>query len=127
MEEKPFGVQVTEIDPGEIRTGIVRSTRMAEIFREGKSLYPEVYEEYGALVEKLMSQAPTPESVAEVVWKAVIEPRTKRHYLVNRGSRLTRALRWLLPSATWEWILGRVFKWSRFPENAEMIPKAIRR
>jgi NAD(P)-dependent dehydrogenase (short-subunit alcohol dehydrogenase family) len=116
MEENPSGVQVTEINPGEIKTNVVNSARMAYGYRNGKTTYLEVYKEYDALVRKGMVKAPSPDVVANVVMKALSDQKTKRHYFVDQRSRCTIILRWLLPSRWCEWFIGRYFKWSRNPK-----------
>jgi NAD(P)-dependent dehydrogenase (short-subunit alcohol dehydrogenase family) len=120
MEERPLGVQVTEINPGEVKTNIVNAARMAEAYRKGTTAYPEIYKEYEILVKKGMEKAPSPNAVAEVILCALNAPNTKRRYFVNGGGCCTIFLRWLLPSMWCEKIIGFFFKWSRFPEDSSL-------
>ena len=115
MEEKPLGVQVTEINPGEIKTNIVKAARMAEAYRKGTTVHPEIYKEYEDLVKKRMAKAPLPDAVAKAVLSALNASKTKRRYFITGGGRFTMFLRWLLPSMWCEGIIGCFFKWSRFP------------
>jgi short-subunit dehydrogenase len=118
MEEKPMGVQVTEVNPGMIRTDILNASRLAEAYQNGKSSIPQAYQEYEKMVRKMMKRAPLPKEVAEVVWKTLMEVRTERHYFVNRDSRWMLMAKWLLPTSTWEWIISRSFSWCKNPNHS---------
>jgi hypothetical protein len=50
------------------------------------------------------------------VLKALSDRTMKRRYLVKFEDRVLYILRWLLPDALWEWNLGLMFPWSRFPK-----------
>jgi NAD(P)-dependent dehydrogenase (short-subunit alcohol dehydrogenase family) len=121
MEEKPLGVQITEINPGVVKTNIVNAAHMAEAYRKGTTAYPEIYKEYEALVKKGMTKAPSPDAVAEVVLSALNASKTKRRYFVNAGGRFSVFVRWLLPSIWCERIIGCFFKWSRFPKDSNLV------
>lgn len=119
MEEGPWGVQVSEIDPGEIRTGIESSARLAERRRLGTTRHGSIYDAFEGEVRSVMEQAPPPEAVAEVAWKALRDRRMRRYYLVNRSSRISRLIQWVLPDAAWEYLLARHFTWCRWPRKGD--------
>lgn len=118
LEARPFGVEVTEINPGEIKTSIVHNTRRGEKVLSSKSPYTPFTREFEKLVRGRFETAAPVERLVGTVLKALDDRTMKRRYLVRAGDRFVYLLRWLLPDAVWEWGLTRAFPWSRFPKGS---------
>ena len=117
LEARPFGVEVAEINPGEIRTSIVQNTRMGEKVLSAKSPYTPFTRQFEGFAKQRFESAAPVELLVKVVLQALDDHPMKRRYLVKGDDKATYFIRWLLPDALWEWGLTRIFSWSRFPKN----------
>jgi NAD(P)-dependent dehydrogenase (short-subunit alcohol dehydrogenase family) len=117
LEARPFGVQVAEINPGEVQTSVVRNTRMGEKVLSAKSPYTSFTRSFEKFAMDRFKKAAPVEKLVSTVLKALNDGAMKRRYLVKPGDYAAYYLRWLLPDAVWEWILTRAFPWSRFPKD----------
>ncbi|HJT24203.1 MAG TPA: SDR family oxidoreductase [bacterium] len=115
MEARPWGVEVAEVNPGEIRTSVVQNTRMGERVLSEKSPYTPFTRQFEKFAKERFEKAAPVEKLVKVVLKALGPRPMKRRYLVKPDDYATYYLRWLLPDALWEWGLGKMFSWSRFP------------
>ena len=115
LELAPFGVQVTEVDPGEFKTNIVSVTRRVRGVSP-KSAYGKFYGNFETYVEREFGKAPAPVGVARVVVKALESTRMGRRYLVKPSDRMIWFLKWLLPDVLWLWILGKAIPVPPGPE-----------
>ena len=113
MEARPWGVEVAEVNPGEIRTDVVRNTRMGEGVYSTRSPYNVFTRQFENFSRERFKKAAPVEKLVKVVLKALGQTPMKRRYLVKTDDYATYYLRWLLPDALWEWGLGRMFPWSR--------------
>ena len=115
METRPWGIEVAELNPGEIKTSVVQNARTGKRVKSPKSPYASFTKFFeGFEVDRFKKAAPV-EKLVKVVLKALEDRPLKRRYLVKMDDRVTYFLRWLLPDALWEWGLGRMIPWSRFP------------
>jgi NAD(P)-dependent dehydrogenase (short-subunit alcohol dehydrogenase family) len=115
LELRPFGVRVSIIEPGSIRTPIwTRSAEHAdEIIAAADATLDELYGDRIALFRQLALQrgaggAP-PEKVARVVLEALTAERPRTRYLVGRDARL-RASFEHLPDRLRDRVYERVLK-----------------
>jgi NAD(P)-dependent dehydrogenase (short-subunit alcohol dehydrogenase family) len=111
MEEGSLGVQVTEINPGLIRTNIAAATRRSGGAGARKAPRLKLLEDFDSYIQRGMEKALLPERVAETIGRALEAKRTRRFYLVNPGSRLTYLLKWILPDACWEALIAKSLHW----------------
>ena len=114
MEARPWGVEVAEVNPGEIRTSVVQNTRMGERVLSAQSPYTPFTRQFENFAKERFEKAAPVEKLVKVVLKALGQAPMKRRYLVKLDDYATYYLRWLLPDALWEWALGKMFPWSRF-------------
>lgn len=115
MEARPWGVEVAEVNPGEIHTSVVQNTRMGERVLSAKSPYTPFTRQFEQLAKERFEKAAPVEKLVKVVLKALGQNPMKRRYLVKPDDYALYYLRWLLPDALWEWGLERMFPWSRWP------------
>lgn len=115
LEARPWGVEVAEVNPGEIKTSIIQNTRMGERVLSAKSPYTPFTRQFEGFAKERFSHAAPVEKLVKVVLKALSQKPMKRRYLVKPDDLATYYLRRLLPDALWEWGLTRMFSWSRFP------------
>jgi NAD(P)-dependent dehydrogenase (short-subunit alcohol dehydrogenase family) len=115
METRPWGIDVTEINPGEIQTSVVQNARLGERVKSPQSPYTPFTKYFENFSKERFEKAAPVEKLVGVVLKALEDRPMKRRYLVKLDDYFTYYLRWLLPDALWEWGLGIMFPWSRFP------------
>jgi len=103
-ELKPFGIAVSMIEPGAIKTpfySLPSATPMPE--------YAPWRERALATMKKFEDNAPGPDAVAQVVSQVVRSQRPRLHNPVTREGRLLPLLRRFLPAAVFEFATRRVF------------------
>jgi NADP-dependent 3-hydroxy acid dehydrogenase YdfG len=115
METREWGIQVAEINPGEVQTSIVQNSRMGEKALSAKSPYTPFTKSFEQFSKKRVAGAAPVEKLVSTVLKALGDNPMKRRYLVKSDDVVLYLLRWLLPDSIWEWGLGMMFPWSRFP------------
>jgi len=115
MEARPWGVEVAEVNPGEIRTSVVQNTRMGEKVLSAKSPYTPFTRQFEKLTKGRFEKAAPVERLVKTVLNALGQTPMKRRYLVKPDDYAVYYLRWLLPDNVWEWGLGQMFPWSRWP------------
>jgi NAD(P)-dependent dehydrogenase (short-subunit alcohol dehydrogenase family) len=111
MELLPWGLSVSIIEPGTIRTPIWDKAR-DDAARQAETLPPEGLERYGAMLRaghaatrRLLPIAPPPERVARTVERALTARRPRPRYLIGADARIQRALQRLLPTRLQHWQL----------------------
>jgi len=104
MELRQWGIQVVLIDPGEVRTPIWEKSR-ERAFSMLESMPPEFDRLYGpavpkaqAYAEKAASRGRPPSAVAEVVGRALVDPKPKARYFVGADAKAQAVVARLLPS-----------------------------
>ncbi len=116
METRPWGVEVSEVNPGEIQTSVVQNARMGKKVMSPQSPYTPFTRQFEEVSKERFKKAAPVEKLVGVVLKALEDSPMKRRYLVKADDYATYYLRWLLPDALWERGLGVMFPWSRFPK-----------
>jgi len=115
LEARPWGIQVAEINPGEVRSSIVKNTRMGERVLSARSPYTSFTKSFEQFAKGRFEKAAPVEKLVSAVLKALDDRTMKRRYLVKADDQAMYFLRWLLPDAAWEWMMTRVFTWSKWP------------
>jgi NADP-dependent 3-hydroxy acid dehydrogenase YdfG len=118
LETRGWGIQVAEINPGEVQTSIVQNCRRGEKSLSAKSPYTSFTKSFEQFSQKRVAGAAPVEKLVRVILKALGDNPMKRRYLVKPDDYFLYYFRWLLPDALWEWGLSRIFSWSRFPKNS---------
>jgi len=110
LELRPFGIQVSVLEPGRIATEIWRKSdeAMPEIFSatnpEILALYKPLYVSYkkGISENKFLE----PEAVAGYVYHAFNAAKPKRHYIIGKDAKMLAFIE-MLPEAVRDWLLYR--------------------
>ncbi len=114
QELDPFGVQVSLIEPGSIKTRI-----WGKAIEEGEKLRDSLPEEgkrdYGDRIDRMAKAAAEsdrrgipPQKVADVVAHALTAEKPRTRYLVGIDARVQAALRAALPDRALDRVLGQV-------------------
>ncbi|MGH7738849.1 MAG: SDR family oxidoreductase [bacterium] len=119
QETRPFGINVTEIAPGSYGTQVFKSTCYGARVKSEKSPYRAFTLQMEALVTKEFAKGGDPKDVARLILKAARCRRVKPVFLAGPDAKLLNFAKWFLPDAVFEWCLGLVFSWSRFPAKKE--------
>lgn len=109
MELAPFGVRVTLVEPGAIRSqfgATALSTKSK--YREMDSPYRPAIDTYQAVVEKQYRGSPGPECIARTIARIIRKRRPAARYVSPRAMTLVLWLLGLVPTRLLDFILGRV-------------------
>jgi NAD(P)-dependent dehydrogenase (short-subunit alcohol dehydrogenase family) len=115
MEVRQWGIDVTEINPGEVQTNVVQSARRGQKVKSPSSSYTPFTLQMEQWQGSRFARAAPVEVFVKSILRALGDHPMKRRYLVKPDDFFLYYLRWLLPDALWEWGTGRMFPWSRFP------------
>jgi short-subunit dehydrogenase len=96
MELKPFGIDVSLIEPGPINTEFVdRMNATAESYRDA-SAYSAVFARTDVIEKRAMSMAPGPDVISRAIHRAATARRPKARYIAPLSSALMlRVLSWI--------------------------------
>ena len=112
FEVRGFGVEVSVIEPGLIKTNFAETSVGSVSHEDGP------YAEFntavaaataGAYEGPLAKLGGGPEAVAEVIEKAITARRPRTRYKVTASARLLMAQRALLPDRAWDAVVGTSF------------------
>jgi NAD(P)-dependent dehydrogenase (short-subunit alcohol dehydrogenase family) len=112
FEVRDFGVEVSVIEPGLIKTSFAETSVGSVSYEDGP------YAEFntavaaataGAYEGPLARLGGGPEAVAEVIEKAITARRPRTRYKVTASARLLMAQRALLPDRAWDAVVGTSF------------------
>jgi NAD(P)-dependent dehydrogenase (short-subunit alcohol dehydrogenase family) len=110
MELRPYGIQVTLIEPGDFKTGFTQSRIFAAASGEG-SPYRESCERAVAVMEHDEQSGADPQQLAELLAKIIAKPSPGIRYPVGGLSqRLGVAARRVLPASIFEKIIRAIYK-----------------
>jgi NAD(P)-dependent dehydrogenase (short-subunit alcohol dehydrogenase family) len=113
-ELRRFGVEVSVVEPGGIKTPIWdKGNEAADSLLEDAP--PEITELYGDMTDRLRKESRhiaeerglPPEAVAETVGKALTAVKPKTRYLVGRDAKVRAAMAKRLPDRTMDALIGR--------------------
>jgi NAD(P)-dependent dehydrogenase (short-subunit alcohol dehydrogenase family) len=103
-EVHPWGIRVSVVAPGLVRTpiwdkGLVSADRVIESLpSEGVRLYGEAVKRLRTQIQEIGSKASTtPERVSEAVEHALLNSRPKHRYLPGLDAKVVATASWLLP------------------------------
>lgn len=112
LELRPFNVQVTVIEPGQMNTSFNANRRMAGVFRQGKSAYQKTLSNILQYGNRHSGQAPGPQEVSRTILKALQDSRMALRYAAGLDARWFPFLRRFVPDALFDQILRVMY--SRF-------------
>jgi NAD(P)-dependent dehydrogenase (short-subunit alcohol dehydrogenase family) len=110
MEAKPFGVQVTLVDPGDFATGITRN-RVLVVGPEGTSPYASRQERALDIITRDEQNGADPSELAALLGKIISRKRVRSRYLA--GVPLQRLAVWakrLLPAPFFEKLIMAYYR-----------------
>jgi NAD(P)-dependent dehydrogenase (short-subunit alcohol dehydrogenase family) len=109
QEVKPFGVHVTLLEPGSVKTELYgRNRRLATQALDPQGPYYEWFQRLQGLMDQLArTPATSAEKVAKAVYRALTDKRPRWRYVVGRRTKLLITLRRYLPGELFERIWTR--------------------
>ncbi len=110
LEVRPFGIHVTRIEPGDMRTGFTdQRVRVAAWTQE--SAYGPYAEQVLQVVEHDERSGGSPEAVAVLLERIIRSPSPAPRYRVGPAfQRLAAVLKGILPARLFEWALAKYYR-----------------
>jgi NAD(P)-dependent dehydrogenase (short-subunit alcohol dehydrogenase family) len=109
MEVKNFGIQVTNVAPGDFATNIASGRYHTPVFEN--SAYKKVYQENLDLMNSHVDAGSDPIEMAEVIYKIIHTPHPKIHYKVGDFmQKFSIVLKRILPDKMYEKLLMNHYK-----------------
>ncbi len=109
MEVKPFGIDITNVAPGDFATNIAAGRYHTPVFED--SAYKEKYAENLALMDADVSKGMSPEVMAKSIFEIIQSTSTKGHYKVGAFmEKFSIVLKRLLPDKMYERLLMNHYK-----------------
>ncbi|MGO4887976.1 SDR family oxidoreductase [Anaerobacillus sp. MEB173] len=111
QEVKPFGIDVSLIEPGSYQTNIWTSgKKVAEKANEQTSPYREMMGKMDRHLDQQKDQLQNPQQVAKLIVKVATVKRPKLRYLIGRGLRFGLVIKTLAPAFIWDKIIQSSIK-----------------
>ncbi|HZS38539.1 MAG TPA: SDR family oxidoreductase [Polyangia bacterium] len=108
-ELAPFGIRVSLIEPGAIRTNFAtRTVDGTERYRGADSPYAEAFPIYDRLRLLADKTAPGPDCVARAMERAMTARRPSARYVTPFSNRILLAMLAVLPTRLVDWVFGKV-------------------
>ena len=106
-EVAPYGIQVTSVMPGDIRTGFTAARKKSV---EGDDVYGGRISASVAKMEKDEQNGMAPEAAARTIAKVALKPgRVKPYYAIGLSYKFLVLLDSLLPCRTVRWLLYQLY------------------
>ena len=105
-ELRQFGVRVSGIMPGDVRTGF---TAMREKLHEGDELYGGAIGRAVAAMEKDEQGGMAPEQVAAKIYQAATAKHPRPFYVAGGKYRLFMVINRLMPASFINWAIGKLY------------------
>jgi len=109
LETKPFGVRVVVVQPGAIQSewAGISADNLQE--QSKGSVYGSLVEPMAYLLRHYDAAA-SPDVVAKAVSKAVNSQKPRRRYATPLDAKIGVFIRWLVPDAVWDRMIGTAFR-----------------
>ena len=123
-ELKPWGIEVSLVEPGAVKTAMFEKARntvddvLGVLPAEGTRYYGNEIEAMRGLIASQERVAVSAEAVARVVEHALIARRPRTRYLVGRDAKLMAFFHWLLPDRAFDRLLATTMR--RLSRRASM-------
>lgn len=109
MEVKEFGIEITNVAPGDFATNIAAGRYHTPVFED--SPYKKVYAENLALMDSHVTGGKPPELMAKAVYRIISKKNPKVHYKVGASmEKLSIVLKRILPDKLYERLLMNHYK-----------------
>jgi NAD(P)-dependent dehydrogenase (short-subunit alcohol dehydrogenase family) len=115
VELRPWGIPVSIVEPGAIRTQIFEKSRkladeiLADLPTEGRERYETTARAVIDRFNRFERQALPPDRVARAIEHALHAARPKTRYLVGPDARVQALLAWALPDRARDWVTVRLY------------------
>jgi len=114
QELAPWGIHVTMVEPGIVRTEIFAkaaaylSGLRAALSPEALDRYAHAVTPFEGALKRAASLGMDPGRVAATIGNCLAAPRPRARYVVGMQARILCALAALLPDRAWDWLMARV-------------------
>jgi NAD(P)-dependent dehydrogenase (short-subunit alcohol dehydrogenase family) len=98
-EVKPFGIHVSQIEPGLLNTGI---TDRRQVAAKAIEEYAPWRQRAFKAIRDYEEKGPGPELVAQTVLEIVSSKAPRLRYVIGQQAKLVSGLRWFLPAGALE-------------------------
>ncbi len=112
VEVRPFGVRVVLVEPGPIATAFGETAHRGAVSLAGAAAgtpYARFAERARRRLEDRGMPGAPASDVARVIVRAAMRERPAARYVVTLRGRLFLLMRWVLPDAVWDFLIGRAF------------------
>jgi NAD(P)-dependent dehydrogenase (short-subunit alcohol dehydrogenase family) len=116
LEVRPFGIDVTVVEPGSTRTPFKDNRRRSAAFLKGGSPYQKALSEVLASGDHKSFLAATPRKIAGTILKALKEDRMAGRYRAGLDAVWFPVIRWFMPDFLWDSFQHRLYR--RFQKGA---------
>jgi short-subunit dehydrogenase len=110
LELSPFGIRVSLIEPGAIKTNFDQTVQahVQEIFRNPASPYQPLYRQYQQFSDAMRRHEPGPEAASKVIQRAIEASTPKARYLA--GVPFSGRLVLHLGDPVWDFVVRQMLK-----------------
>jgi len=109
MEVKKFGIEVTNIAPGDFATNIAAGRYHTPVFEN--SVYKMVYQKNLDLMDAHVDSGGNPIEIAKKIYKIIENPNPKIHYKVGSFiEKFSIVLKQILPNKIYEYLITKHYK-----------------
>ncbi len=112
LEMRPFGVKVSLVEPGPVRTNFSKNALLTsdKIMTNKNSQYAEYYRRRSELNKKSADRGLLPASVGKAIFEACVSKNPKPRYLVAGPVGIAVFLKWVLPDKLFDSIIAKIFR-----------------
>ena len=109
MEVKPFGIDVSLIEPGGIKTdwGLIAADHLAESAKGGAYEEAALKTATGMRKQYSGNMMSDPKIISKTILKAVSSKRMRARYLIGFGAKPLVFLHTILPTRIFDWLIMR--------------------
>lgn len=109
MEVKPFGIDVSLIEPGGIKTnwGLIAADHLAESAKGGTYEEAALKTATGMRKQYSGNMMSDPKIISKTISKAVSSKRMRARYLIGFGAKPLVFLHTILPTRIFDWLIMR--------------------
>lgn len=110
LEVRPFNIQVSVVEPGQINTRFKANRHKAKTFIKKGSAYQDVMNQVLNYGNQQSAKAPGPENVAGTILKALQAHRMAVRYPAGFDAEWFPVIRWFLPDVVYDLLLRWMYR-----------------
>ncbi len=119
FEVKPFGVDVTVVEPGAFLTDFQNHSKVLKGYKSGKTAYSglrnpldrETLTKEKVIDNPIIKRIVDPQHVVNKLFEIANLPKTRIRYKIGIDTKLYTFVRKITPDSIWEAILHKAYKW----------------